>query len=82
MVYYPLSVLMLAGIQEILLISTPQHLPFYRHLLGNGSDWGIKLDYVVQEKPIGLAHSFILGRSFVERDRVALILGDNIFYGG
>jgi glucose-1-phosphate thymidylyltransferase len=82
MVYYPLSVLMLAGIQEILLISTPQHLPFYRHLLGNGSDWGIKLDHVVQEKPIGLAHSFILGRSFVERDRVALILGDNIFYGG
>src|SRR5262245_25640521 len=81
MVYYPLSVLMLAGIRDILLISTPEHLPFYQRLLGDGSTWGINLDYVVQEKPIGLAHAFILGRDFVGADRVALILGDNVFYG-
>jgi glucose-1-phosphate thymidylyltransferase len=81
MVYYPLSVLMLAGIRDILLISTREHLPFYQRLLGDGSAWGIKLEYVVQEKPIGLAHAFILGRDFVGRDRVALILGDNVFYG-
>jgi glucose-1-phosphate thymidylyltransferase len=81
MVYYPLSVLMLAGIREILLISTREHLPFYRRLLGEGSDWGIKLSYVIQEQPIGLAHAFILGRDFVGADRVALILGDNLFYG-
>jgi glucose-1-phosphate thymidylyltransferase len=81
MVYYPLSVLMLAGIRRILLISTREHLPFYQGLLGDGSIWGIKLDYVVQDKPIGLAHAFILGRDFVGDDRVALILGDNVFYG-
>ena len=81
MVYYPLSVLMLAGIRDILLISTREHLPFYQRLLGDGSAWGIKLDYVVQDKPIGLAHAFILGRDFVGGDRVALILGDNVFYG-
>jgi glucose-1-phosphate thymidylyltransferase len=81
MVYYPLSVLMLAGIRDILLISTPEHLGFYRNLLGDGSDWGIRLDYVVQDKPIGLAHAFVLGRKFVGDDRVALILGDNVFYG-
>ena len=81
MVYYPLSVLMLAGIRDILLISTPEHLPFYRRLLGDGAPWGIRLSYVVQEQPIGLAHAFILGRDFVGGDRVALILGDNLFYG-
>jgi glucose-1-phosphate thymidylyltransferase len=81
MVYYPLSVLMLAGIRKILLISTPEHLPFYKHLLGDGADWGTEIHYVIQEKPIGLAHAFILGRHFVGEDRVALILGDNIFYG-
>jgi glucose-1-phosphate thymidylyltransferase len=81
MVYYPLSVLMLAGIRDILLISTREHLPFYRHLLGDGSTWGIRLDYIAQEKPIGLGHAFILGRQFVGDDRVALILGDNVFYG-
>jgi glucose-1-phosphate thymidylyltransferase len=81
MVYYPLSVLMLAGIRDILLISTREHLPFYQHLLGNGSTWGIRLDYIIQEKPIGLAHAFILGRDFVGDDHVALILGDNLFYG-
>jgi len=81
MVYYPLSVLMLAGICDVLLISTPEHLPFYQRLLGDGSTWGIKLSYVIQEQPIGLAHAFILGRDFVGGDRVALILGDNVFYG-
>jgi glucose-1-phosphate thymidylyltransferase len=81
MVYYPLSVLMLGGIRDILLISTPEHLPFYRRLLGDGAAWGIRLDYVVQEQPIGLAHAFVLGRDFVGGDQVALILGDNVFYG-
>jgi glucose-1-phosphate thymidylyltransferase len=81
MVYYPLSVLMLAGIQDILLISTREHLPFYQRLLDDGSSWGIKLNYVIQENPIGLAHAFILGRDFLGSDRVALILGDNVFYG-
>jgi glucose-1-phosphate thymidylyltransferase len=81
MVYYPLSVLMLADIREILLISTPEHLPFYQRLLGDGSQLGIALRYVVQDKPIGLAHAFVLGRDFVGTDRVALILGDNVFYG-
>jgi len=81
MVYYPLSVLMLAGIRDILLISTREHLPFYERLLGDGSTWGIKLSYIIQEQPIGLAHAFILGRDFVGGERVALILGDNVFYG-
>src|SRR5215470_1191632 len=81
MIYYPLSVLMLADIRDILLISTREHLPFYQRLLGDGSTWGIKLSYIIQEKPIGLAHAFILGRDFVGNDSVALILGDNVFYG-
>jgi glucose-1-phosphate thymidylyltransferase len=81
MVYYPLSVLMLAGIRDILLISTREHLPFYQRLLGDGSTWGIKLSYIIQETPVGLAHAFVLGREFVGGDQVALILGDNVFYG-
>src|SRR6478672_6300211 len=81
MVYYPLSVLMLAGIRDILVISTREHLPFYEHLLGDGSGWGIKLTYIIQDKPLGLAHVFILGREFVCGDRVALSLGDNLLYG-
>jgi glucose-1-phosphate thymidylyltransferase len=81
MVYYPLSVLMLAGIRNILVISTREHLPFYQRLLGDGSTWGIDLNYIIQEKPLGIAHAFILGREFIAGDRVALILGDNVFYG-
>jgi glucose-1-phosphate thymidylyltransferase len=81
MVYYPLSVLMLAGIRDILLISTREHVPFYQRLLGDGSAWGIRLSYIIQEQPVGLAHAFVLGRDFVGGDRVALILGDNVFYG-
>jgi glucose-1-phosphate thymidylyltransferase len=81
MIYYPLSVLMLAGIRDLLLISTAEHLPLYQRLLGDGSAWGVRFNYLAQDKPVGLAHAFILGRQFIGTDRVALILGDNLFYG-
>ena len=82
MIYYPLSILTLSGIQEILIISTLEDLPLFKKLLGDGSDIGIKLEYIAQPSPDGLAQAFILGKDFIDDDDVCLILGDNIYYGG
>jgi glucose-1-phosphate thymidylyltransferase len=81
MVYYPLSTLMLAGIRDILVISTPEDTPRFQQLLGTGNQWGVRFTYKTQEKPEGIAQAFLIGREFIGKDNVALVLGDNIFYG-
>lgn len=81
MIYYPLSVLMVAGVREVLIISTPRDIPLFEAMMGDGSQWGLELQYVVQDRPRGLADAFLLGETFIGGDAVCLVLGDNLFYG-